>query len=189
MATPEMPAHVHPSADVDEGIEIGDGTRVWHLCQIRRGARIGKGCVLGRGVFVDADVRIGDNCKIQNYACVYQGVELADGVFVGPHACFTNDKMPRAINPDGTGKGPDDWIISRTRVEYGAAIGANATVVCGTVVGRWAVVAAGSVVTKDVPDHAIVAGSPARVRGWICGCGQRHEDQERARACCPVGGA
>ncbi len=152
---------------VDPGAEIGEHTRVWHFCQVRAGARIGRSCILSKGVYVDAGVVIGDNVKIQNNVSLYQGVTVEDGVFIGPHVCFTNDKYPRAINPDGSLKSTDDWKVSPTIVRYGASIGANATIVCGVTIGRWAMVAAGSVVTRDVPDYALVRGNPARVVGQV----------------------
>lgn len=173
---------IHPSAEVEPGAEIGEGTKVWHLCHIRRGARLGEGCVLGRGVFVDAGVSIGHRVKIQNYVSVYHGVTIEDGVFVGPHVCFTNDLLPRAVNPDLSAKGADDWTVSETRVMVGASIGANSTIRCGIRIGRWAMIGAGSVVTKDVPDHALVLGNPAREVGYVTKSGKRVSTLEEARA-------
>jgi UDP-2-acetamido-3-amino-2,3-dideoxy-glucuronate N-acetyltransferase len=170
-----MAVRIHPTSVVSEKAEVGDGTQVWLFCQIRDSAKVGKGCIFGKGVYVDSDVTIGDHVKIQNNASIYVGVTIEDGVFVGPHVCFTNDKVPRAVNPDLSLKGEGDWTVTPTRVKAGASLGANATIVCGTTVGRWAMVAAGSVVTKDVPDHALVMGNPARLVGWVCSCGQRVE--------------
>ncbi|MFE0590836.1 acyltransferase [Micromonospora sp. NBRC 101691] len=150
---------VHPSADVEEGARIGDGTKVWHLAHVRSTARIGGGCVIGRNVYVDSNVVIGDLCKVQNNVSVYQGVTLEDEVFVGPCAVFTNDFRPRAQNPD--------WQITPTLVRRGASIGANATLVCGIEVGEYAMIAAGSVVTRDVAPYQLVAGNPARPKGWV----------------------
>lgn len=164
-------AFVHSTAQVANSAEIGDGTKVWNDCQIREGARIGKGCVLGKGVYVDAGVVIGDHVKIQNGVSIYQGVAIEDGVFIGPHVCFTNDKYPRAVNPDMTPRSAKDWEIRPTLVREGASIGANATIVCGVTIGRWAMVAAGAVVTKKVPDHILVAGNPAIWRTYVCACG------------------
>lgn len=174
---------VHPSAEIEEDVFIGTGTRIWHLCHLRRGAHIGAGCVLGRGVFIDAGVHIGDHVKIQNYVSVFHGVTIEDGVFVGPHVCFTNDRLPRAINPDMSLKAADDWVLSETRVHEGASIGANTTIVCGASIGRWAMVGAGSVVTHDVPGYALVVGNPARQIGYVCACGKRKPDLESAMNC------
>jgi UDP-2-acetamido-3-amino-2,3-dideoxy-glucuronate N-acetyltransferase len=163
----------HPTADVSPRAQIGEGTKIWQHCQVREGAIIGRHCILGKGVYVDAGVTIGDNVKIQNYVSVYEGVTLEDGVFCGPHCVFTNDKLPRAINPDGSLKTAADWRITPTLVRQGAAIGANATIVCGVTIGRWAMVGSGAVVTRDVPDYGLVLGNPARLRGFVCPCGQR----------------
>ncbi|MEN3610732.1 acyltransferase [Plantactinospora sp. ZYX-F-223] len=155
---------VHPSAEVDEGARIGDGTKVWHLAHVRSTAQVGANCVIGRNVYVDANVVVGDLVKIQNNVSVYQGVTIEDEVFVGPCAVFTNDLRPRAQNPD--------WQITPTMVRRGASIGANATIVCGVEIGEYAMIAAGSVVTKDVKPHQLVAGNPARPLGWVDVLGQ-----------------
>jgi len=159
-----MTSQVHSTAEVSPTASVGDGTRVWHWAQIREGARIGRKCILGKDVYVDTGVVVGDKCKIQNFATLYRGVTLGDGVFIGPHACFTNDPYPRAVSPD--------WQIVPTTVEDGASIGANATILCGITIERNAMVAAGAVVTKDVPAHALVAGVPAKIVGWVCTCGR-----------------
>jgi UDP-2-acetamido-3-amino-2,3-dideoxy-glucuronate N-acetyltransferase len=171
---------VHQTAEVESGAVVGDGTKIWHFCHVRNGARIGGECVLGRGVFVDADVKVGNRVKIQNYVTVFHGVTLEDGVFVGPHACFTNDLFPRAVNPDMSPKGATDWVVSPTLVREGASIGANSTIVCGITIGRWAMIGAGSVVTRDVPDYALVVGSPARVIGYVSPAGRRVATAEAA---------
>jgi UDP-2-acetamido-3-amino-2,3-dideoxy-glucuronate N-acetyltransferase len=157
---------IHPTATVDPGCEIGTGTRVWHYAHVMPGARIGRGCVLGQGVFVASGVRVGDNVKLQNNVSLFEGVVLDDDVFCGPSAVFTNVRTPRSHVSRREQFAP-------TRVGRGATIGANATVVCGHDVGRYAFVAAGAVVTRDVPAYALVMGSPARVVGWMCGCGAR----------------
>jgi acetyltransferase-like isoleucine patch superfamily enzyme len=143
---------------------------------VREGAVLGENCILGKGAYVDFDVRIGDNVKIQNRASVYHGVTLEDGVFVGPHAVFTNDKMPRAINPDGSLKSEDDWELGHILVKKGASIGAGAIIVTGVTIGQFAMIGAGAVVTKDVPDYGLVYGNPARLHGYVCPCGQRMEE-------------
>jgi acetyltransferase-like isoleucine patch superfamily enzyme len=136
---------------------------------------IGENCNIGKGVYIDADVHVGDNVKIQNYVSVYHGVTLEDGVFIGPHACFTNDMRPRAINADGSPKSADDWVLSKTLVKKGAAIGANSTIRCGITVGEWAMIGSGSVVTRDVPNYGLVFGNPARLHGFVCPCGEKLE--------------
>jgi UDP-2-acetamido-3-amino-2,3-dideoxy-glucuronate N-acetyltransferase len=160
----DRPATIHDTAVVEDDARIGPGTRVWHHAHVRSGATIGTGCVLGKNVFVDAGAVLGDRCKIQNNVSVYSGVTLGSDVFVGPSAVFTNDLRPRAS--------AEQWTVVETRVEDGASIGANATVVCGTVLGRSSMVAAGAVVIRDVAAHQLVAGNPARHIGWVCACGE-----------------
>jgi len=167
-----MPIKVHPTAEISENVVIGDGSSIWHHCQLRPGAVIGKNCILGKGVYIDNDVHIGDCVKIQNYVSVYHGVTVEEGVFIGPHVCFTNDMRPRAINPDGSLKSAEDWELSKTLIQRGASLGANSTIRCGVTVGEWALVGAGSVVTHDVPAYGIIFGVPARLRGFVCPCGQ-----------------
>jgi UDP-2-acetamido-3-amino-2,3-dideoxy-glucuronate N-acetyltransferase len=166
---------IHLTADVSSGAEIGAGTTIWHQAQVREGARIGANCVIGKGVYVDTGVVIGENVKIQNYVSVYHGVTIEDGVFCGPYCTFTNDKLPRAINPDGSLKSGSDWVLTTTIVRKGASIGANATIVCGVTIGAWAMVGAGAVVTHDVPDYGLVWGNPARLHGFVCPCGAQLE--------------
>ncbi len=164
---------IHPTAEVAESAQIGAGTAIWHQCQIRPDAQIGQNCIFGKGVYVDFEVKIGDNVKVQNYVSIYHGVEIEDGVFIGPHVCFTNDNLPRAINTDGSLKAADDWVLGRILIKRGAALGANSTILPKVVIGQWAMVGAGSVVTKDVPDYGLVLGNPARLVGFVCPCGHR----------------
>jgi len=179
---------IHPTADVAETATIGDGTSIWHQCQIRPGVSIGTNCIFGKGVYVDSDVQIGKNVKIQNYVSVFHGVTIEDGVFIGPHVCFTNDMRPRAINPDGSLKSADDWTVSKTIIKMGAALGANSTIRCGIVIGEWAIVGSGSVVTKDVPPYGLVYGNPAKLNGFVCPCGNSlrklSEDKGGVRMVC-----
>jgi acetyltransferase-like isoleucine patch superfamily enzyme len=173
-----VPVHIHPTADVSPEAQIGEGTSIWHQAQVREGARLGRYCIVGKGVYVDSGVQIGDNVKIQNYASIYHGVEIEDGVFVGPHVCFTNDNLPRAVKPDGTLKGSDDWTVGRILVRRGASLGANATILPGIQIGEWALVGAGSVVSRDAPPHGLVIGNPACLVGFVCACGGRLEDDK-----------
>jgi UDP-2-acetamido-3-amino-2,3-dideoxy-glucuronate N-acetyltransferase len=167
---------VHPTAEVSPNAEIGAGSSIWNQAQVRERARIGARCVVGKNVYVDTDVVIGDDVKIQNNVSLFHGVTVEDGVFIGPHVCFTNDRVPRAINPDGGRKTDADWEVSPTLVRRGAALGANSTILPGLTIGRWAMIGAGSVVTRDVADHELVAGNPARRLGSACPCGQRLHD-------------
>lgn len=162
---------VHSTADVSPEARVGAGTRIWHHAHVREGASIGDECVVGRNVYIGADVKIGSQVKIGNNASVYEGVVLEDGVFVGPHAILTNDRNPRSITPDGRLKGPDDWVQGKTVVRRGASLGAGAIVITGMVIGEFALVAAGAVVTHDVPAYGLVRGNPARLAGTACCCG------------------
>lgn len=173
MERPEV--RIHSTAQVSDQAEIGRGTQIWLHCQVRERVSIGEQCILGKNIYIDADVKIGNRVKIQNNVSVFHGVEISDGVFVGPHVCFTNDLYPRAVNPDLSLKSADDWTVSPTRVGKGASLGANSTIVCGKTIGDWALVAAGSVVTKDVPAYGLVRGNPARLVGYVCHCAKKIE--------------
>lgn len=166
-------ARIEPSADVDSSARIGDDSRVWHLAQVRGDATIGVGCVIGRGAYVGSGVMVGDRVKIQNHALVYEPAQIEDGAFVGPAVVFTNDRQPRAVNPDFSPKDASDWEPVGVIVHRGASIGARAVCVAPLEIGEWAMVAAGSVVTRDVPSFALVAGVPARQIGWVGRAGVR----------------
>ncbi|MFE2062578.1 acyltransferase [Streptomyces sp. NPDC059467] len=181
---------VQPTAQVDGTATIGDGTTVWDLAQIREGARLGSACIVGRGAYVGPGVRIGDNVKLQNYALVYEPAVLGDGVFVGPAAVLTNDYFPRSVDPQGKLKRGGDWEAVAVVVAEGASLGARSVCVAPVRVGRWALVAAGAVVTRDVPDFALVAGVPARRIGWVGRAGVRlveREDEPGAWECPETG--
>lgn len=165
---------VHESSYIDEGAEVGKGTKIWHFCHVQTGARIGSRCTLGQNVNVSNDVAIGNDVKIQNNVSVYEGVEIGDGVFLGPSCVFTNDLTPRATYRRE---------YEKTVVEKGASIGANATIVCGHKIGKYAMVAAGAVVAEDVPDYALVVGAPARQKAWVCECGRKLPNSLKCQGC------
>jgi UDP-2-acetamido-3-amino-2,3-dideoxy-glucuronate N-acetyltransferase len=175
------------SADIDEGCSIGAGTVVWHLAQIRTGAVIGEECIIGRGAYVGPGTRLGNRCKVQNHALLYEPAVLEDGVFIGPAVVFTNDFYPRAVNPDGTLKSAHDWDAVSVTVREGASIGARAVCVAPAVIGRWALVGSGAVVTGDVPDHALVVGVPARRVGWVGRAGVPLKQEGDAWVCPQTG--
>ena len=163
--------------------QIGAGTRIWHHAHIREHSVIGEHCIIGKDVYIDVGVKIGSNVKIQNGALIYHGAALADGVFIGPQACLTNDRIPRAITPDGHLKAESDWSVGCIDVRYGASIGAGAIILPDVVIGEYAMVAAGAVVTGHVPAHGLVMGIPARLVGYVCSCGQRLEVHETIGRC------
>ena len=164
---------VAPGADVSDAATIGDGSSIWHLAQVREGAALGDNCVIGRGAYIGTGVQMGHGCKIQNYALVYEPARLADGVFVGPAAVFTNDHFPRAVNPDLSPKSASDWEPMGVTCEKGSSIGARAVCVAPVTIGAWAMVAAGATVVRDVPPHALVAGMPARRLAWVGRSGEK----------------
>ncbi|MGP2439531.1 acyltransferase [Streptomyces sp. JW3] len=186
-----MNVQVRPTAQVDATATVGDGSTVWDLAQIREDARLGRGCIVGRGAYVGPGVRIGDHVKLQNYALVYEPAVLADGVFVGPAAVLTNDYFPRSVDVDGRLKRGGDWQAVAVVVDEGASLGARSVCVAPVRVGRWALVAAGAVVTRDVPDFALVAGVPARRIGWVGRAGVRLTERADAPGGweCPQTGA
>jgi UDP-2-acetamido-3-amino-2,3-dideoxy-glucuronate N-acetyltransferase len=169
--------YVHESSYIDVGVLIGEGTKIWHFCHVQSGAVIGKKCSLGQNVNIANNVQIGNGVKIQNNVSIYEGVILEDYVFCGPSMVFTNDLTPRSKYPKGAAG------YQKTVVREGASIGANATLVCGNTIGRWAMIASGAVVTKDVPDYGLFAGVPARQIGWACECGQVLPESLECPAC------
>ncbi|MDQ4214255.1 acyltransferase [Microbacterium capsulatum] len=180
-------ALIATTADVDARASIGPGTRIWHLAQVRELARIGADCNVGRGAYIGPGVVIGDNCKLQNHALVYEPARLGDGVFIGPAAVLTNDEFPRAVNLDGSLKSGEDWHAVGVVIGDGASIGARAVCVAPVTIGAWALVAAGAVVTKDVPAHGLMVGVPARRIGWVGRAG-RPLAQDGEEWVCPVSG-
>lgn len=168
---------VHESSYIDEDVQIGKNTKIWHFCHVQKGAEIGEHCSFGQNVNVSSHVKIGNGVKIQNNVSVYEGVELQDYVFCGPSMVFTNDLTPRAKYPKGSAG------YKKTLVKEGASIGANATIVCAHTVGKWAMIAAGAVVTKNVKDHALMAGVPAKQIGWVCECGKVLGEKLKCDAC------
>lgn len=162
-----MRARIAETADVSPDANIGDGSSVWHLAQVREGASLGENCIVGRGAYIGTGVQVCNNVKIQNYALVYEPAVVEDGAFIGPAAVFTNDHFPRSINPDGSPKSGHDWEPVGVTVHEGASVGARVVCVAPVSIGRWAMVAAGATVIHDVPDFALVAGVPARRIGWV----------------------
>jgi UDP-2-acetamido-3-amino-2,3-dideoxy-glucuronate N-acetyltransferase len=178
---------IHPTVEISHKATIGTGCQIWHYTQIREGATIGDQCIIGRDVYIDADVRIGSQVKIQNGAFIYRGATLEDGVFVGPRACLTNDRYPRAITPCGRQKGQTDWNQGSIHVGYGASIGAGAIIITDVTIGRFAMIGAGAGVTHNVPDHGLVLGTPAQLVGYVCKCGYRLDARVELDSCAVCG--
>lgn len=164
---------IHDSAEVSEKATLKQNVKIWNQAQVREGVHISENTIVGKNVYIDFGVHIGKNCKIQNNVSVFHGVIIEDGVFVGPHVCFTNDRIPRAINPDGSLKSDEDWELAETVVESGASIGAHSVILPGIRLGTFAMIGAGSVVTRDVPPHTLVFGNPARPVSRVCACGRK----------------
>lgn len=176
------------SADVDVAATVGPRSKVWHLAQLRDRVVLGSDCIVGRGAYIGSGVVVGDNTKVQNHALVYEPARLGKGVFIGPAVVLTNDTYPRSVAPDGTLKGADDWEAVGVTVEDGASIGARSVCVAPLRIGAWAMIAAGAVVTRDVPDHALMVGVPARQIGWVGRAGRRLEQDESGTWTCPETG-
>jgi acetyltransferase-like isoleucine patch superfamily enzyme len=182
-------SRVHPTADVAENAHIGAGSSIWHYAQVREDVVLGENVVVGRGAYVGTGVSVGNNCKIQNYALVYEPAVLEDGVFIGPAVILTNDQYPRAVNVDGTLKSGSDWEATGVTIREGASIGAGSVCIAPVEIGRWSLVAAGSTVTKDVPDFALVAGVPAKRIRWVGKAGVPLTDEGAGNFICPKTGA
>ncbi|MBE9473007.1 MAG: N-acetyltransferase [Chloroflexi bacterium] len=180
------PPFIHPTADVSPQAVISPGSRIWHQAQVRERARIGNNCIIGKRAYVDFEVTIGSNVKIQNGVCVYHGATVEDGVFLGPGVILINDKLPRAVNPNGSLKTDADWEVSPILIRRGASIGAGAVVLPGVTVGEFAMVGAGALVTRDVPAHGLVYGNPARLHGYVCHCGRPLIELENGQWKCEV---
>jgi len=174
---------IHNTSDVSEQATIGQNTSIWNNAQIRENAIIGDNCIISKNVYIDINVKIGNNVKIQNNVSVYHGVTIENGVFIGPHVCFTNDKNPRAINPDNTLKSNQDWKVSKILVKQGASIGSNSTILSGITIGKFALIGAGSTVTKNIPDYGLVLGNPAKMVGYVCKCGLKLEKDQTCEKC------
>jgi len=176
-------ADIHETADVSEEAKIGENVKIWHQCQVREKVVIGNNCILSKNVYIDHDVKIGSNCKIQNNSSIYFDTIIEDGVFIGPHVCLTNDKTPRAITKEGKLKQSCNWEANKILIKKGASVGAGSVVLPGITIGEFAMIGAGSVVTKDVPNYGLVYGNPAKQQGYICKCGCKMGKKEDVLKC------
>jgi UDP-2-acetamido-3-amino-2,3-dideoxy-glucuronate N-acetyltransferase len=184
-----MTSFVHETVDLDDNVSLGENSKVWHYAQIRSGAVIGDSCIIGRGAYIGTGVTLGKACKVQNYALVYEPASLGNGVFIGPAVVLTNDQFPRSVSPNFDLKGGDDWEAVGVTIDDGASIGARAVCVAPVRIGKWATVAAGAVVTKDVPDFALMVGVPARRVGWVGKQGHPLQSLGNGKFECPVDGS
>jgi UDP-2-acetamido-3-amino-2,3-dideoxy-glucuronate N-acetyltransferase len=180
-----MKTYIHPTAEVSAQAAIGPGVKIWHQAQVREGANIGANCIIGKGAYIDFNVSIGANSKLQNGVFVYHGATVEEGVFLGPGVTLTNDRLPRATNPDGSQKTDDDWQEGSILIKRGASIGARAVILPDVMIGEYAMVGAGAVVTRDVPPHGLVYGTPARLHGYVCCCGEVLTERQAADWSCP----
>lgn len=171
---------IHPTADVSPEAKIGKDARIWHQAQVREGAVIGDNCIIGKNVYIDKSVCIGNNCKIQNNSSLYHGAKLEDGVFIGPHCILTNDKLPRAINAKGNVKEDNEWTEKKILIKEGASLGAGVIILPDIIIGKFAMIGAGSVVTKSIPDFGLAYGNPAKLQGYACRCGRKLEEGKEA---------
>lgn len=173
--------YIHPTAYLETGVQIGEGTKIWHEVHVRRGVQIGRYCNFGKGAYIDIDVRIGDRVKVQNYACVYKNCVIADDVFIGPHVIITNDLYPRAATVSGRLKRKRDWVSGTTLIKKGAAIGAASVILPDIKIGEYSMIGAGAVVTNNVLPHTVMVGNPATITGYICSCGKVTQRQKPRR--------
>jgi len=182
-----MDIHIEDSADLDADIKIGSGSKVWHLAQIRSGAKIGRNCIIGRGAYIGPEVEIENNVKIQNYALIYDPAKIAEGAFIGPGVVLTNDTYPRSVSPDGKSKSSEEWDSQGVVIGKGASIGARSTILAGVTIGKWALIGAGSVVLRDIPNYGLYVGNPARHVGWVGRLGKQLTKESQYWSCPDTG--
>ncbi|MBI2665958.1 N-acetyltransferase [Candidatus Woesearchaeota archaeon] len=177
---------IHITAEVSNEARLGANVNIWHHAQVRESVVIGDNCIIGKNVYIDKSVIIGKNCKIQNNSSIYHGASLEDGVFIGPHCVLTNDKLPRAVDCNGILKGDSDWKEGKIIIKEGASLGARTVILPDVTIGKWALIGAGSVVTRDVPNFGLVYGNPARLEGFVCKCGRKLEEGKKAGEICGI---